>query len=569
MKFSFALLAAALTYKTVSAASCAAEAFGYNCCNGCTVVTTDETGDWGVENDEWCGIPSSCNGSSATKCWSEPDYPCCSGNTEIIYSDASGDWGYENNNWCGIISTGETDTCWSLPSYPCCSSGIESAYEDDLGKWGIENGDWCGIKPTSGNDKDKEEPTTTKKANNTKTSSTSTDSYYNKNRKQSPYPAEKNNCGSWALTDNVCCATYCDNEDSTQGCATCGGLESEHCKIVDSFACRSGDRGYDFYDIPNEFHYSRSTHFGLTFGGACGFGLYQVCGSDHNYTGEFATLCDAFCKAYPTLCKDPADRTYRGNFAAPQGNYYTQFWGALEGDQDNYLPCGECFEVYKTKPDGSDYKPGEDGYQPPVLLSVIDSCPCNANGKWCCGSEWDQCQEIDFKYGCPVPKDSIHLDLSDIAMARLQSGSSNGHMEAGVIPNKYRRVPCPKLGNMYIWLREDAGPYWFAFSVVNSAGFGAIAVLEAKNDEGKWVKMIRDPNYTMSRPQERYGVWVTPQDTGPYNLPIDIRLTDGSGVTVVAEEAIKSFDPPADAIKGYYYIDIGINFPEIPIPDPE
>jgi len=45
MKFNFALLAAALTYKTVSAASCAAEAFGYNCCNGCTVVTTDETGN--------------------------------------------------------------------------------------------------------------------------------------------------------------------------------------------------------------------------------------------------------------------------------------------------------------------------------------------------------------------------------------------------------------------------------------------------------------------------------------------------------------------------------------------
>jgi hypothetical protein len=80
--------------------------------------------------------------------------------------------------------------------------------------------------------------------------------------------------------------------------------------------------------------------------------------------------------------------------------------------------------------------------------------------------------------------------------------------------------------------------------------------------------MIRDPNYTMSRPQERYGVWVTPQNTGPYNLPIDIRLTDGSGVTIVAEQAIKSFDPPADSIKDYYYIDIGVNFPEIPMPDP-
>lgn len=113
------------------------------------------------------------------------------------------------------------------------------------------------------------------------------------------------------------------------------------------------------------------------------------------------------------------------------------------------------------------------------------------------------------------------------------------------------------------------GPYWFSFTVVNSAGFGGIAIVEAKNNEGEWVKMIHDPNYTSSRPQERYGAWVTPQNTGPYDLPIDLRLTDGSGVTIVAEQAIKSFEPPADSIPDYYYIDIGINFPEIPIPDPE
>jgi len=43
MKVSLALLAAALTYKRVSAA-CFSEALGYDCCKGCTVVTTDESG---------------------------------------------------------------------------------------------------------------------------------------------------------------------------------------------------------------------------------------------------------------------------------------------------------------------------------------------------------------------------------------------------------------------------------------------------------------------------------------------------------------------------------------------
>ena len=397
-----------------------------------------------------------------------------------------------------------------------------------------------------------------------------TDPVYNKDRKQSPYPDTDAGCDTWGLIDNVCCAEYCDNEESSEGCGNCGGHGSAHCKTMDSFACRSGDWGFDFNDISNEFHYSRSTHFGLTFGGACGFGLYQVCGDAIKYTDEAtAKYCDAFCKAYPSLCEDPAGQTYRGNYAAPQGNYYTQFWGALEGDQDNYLSCGECFEVYKTKEDGSDYKPGEEGYQPPVLLSIIDSCPCTANVKWCCSSEWDQCQSINYKYGCPIPKDSIHLDLSDVAMARLQTGDPLGNMETGVIPNKYRRVPCPKLGNMYVWLRNYSSQYWFSLTVVNSAGFGGIAVLEAKNDAGKWVKLIRDPNYTSSRPQERYGLWVTPKDSGPYNLPIDLRLTDGSGVTVVAEKAIKSFTPPADVVEDYYYIDIGVNFPEIPIPDPK
>ena len=320
--------------------------------------------------------------------------------------------------------------------------------------------------------------------------------------------------------------------------------------------------------IPNEYHYSRSTHFAITFGGACGFGLYQACGAaDHNYDGEFATLCDAFCKAYPVLCEDPDGYTYRGNYAAPQGNYYTQFWESLEGDKDNYLSCGECFEVYKTKDDGTDFKPGEDGYQPPILLSLIDSCPCAANPQWCCGAE-DDCQSGSYlKYACPLPEGSTHLDLSDVAMARLQTGSSNGHMPQGLIPNKYRRVPCPKLGNMYIWLLDNAGPYWFSFSIVNPAGYGSIISVEIKNGEGKWIKMVREPNE--ERPQERYGVWNTPKDSGPYVVPLDIRITDGSGATVEAEGAIKSLTPPPDAIKGYYYIDIGVNFPEIPIPDPE
>jgi len=46
MKTSFSLLIAALAYKSASAASCFSEDLGYKCCQGCTVVSTDESGKY-------------------------------------------------------------------------------------------------------------------------------------------------------------------------------------------------------------------------------------------------------------------------------------------------------------------------------------------------------------------------------------------------------------------------------------------------------------------------------------------------------------------------------------------
>jgi hypothetical protein len=99
--------------------------------------------------------------------------------------------------------------------------------------------------------------------------------------------------------------------------------------------------------------------------------------------------CALFCTMYPDMCKDPANSTLRGNFAAPNGDYYTQFWPMLPSlsvgeEQDNYLSCGECFELVRTYDNGSLYAPNEAGYAPPIILEIVDSCPCEANPKWCC-----------------------------------------------------------------------------------------------------------------------------------------------------------------------------------------
>ncbi|ORX76513.1 exocellobiohydrolase [Anaeromyces robustus] len=83
----------------------------YPCCNGCDVKYTDNSGKWGVENNNWCKIDNNkCNSSKASSCKFEAlGYPCCS-HCESIYEDNSGKWGVENNNWCGIPDTCDNKT---------------------------------------------------------------------------------------------------------------------------------------------------------------------------------------------------------------------------------------------------------------------------------------------------------------------------------------------------------------------------------------------------------------------------------------------------------------------------
>jgi hypothetical protein len=342
--------------------------------------------------------------------------------------------------------------------------------------------------------------------------------------------------------------------------------------VVNSKACASGQWPEVHCVSDNEpWHYSRSTHFGLTSDGACDFGLYGLCTTNYSATGQFADKCRSFCTAHPDLCSDPDTTTFRGNFAAPDGDYYTQFWPSLPGDNDNYLSCGECFQLVRTKNDGTDYQPGETGYTPPIVLQIIDSCPCAANPKWCCGSGRDHCGEVPlFKYGCPLPpaevprasddpepNESLHLDLSDIAMSRLQSGDPTGPMPDGVVPTRYRRVPCPVKGNIHIRLHNLPSEYYFALSVVNVSGFGAVINVETRLPSGTWLSLMRDPNYSQSRPQERGGRWVLPQGA-QVSLPLALRFTDASGRSVVSEQAVTAW-PPSDA-NDFTYIDTGVQF---------
>ncbi|OUM69137.1 family 26 glycoside hydrolase [Piromyces sp. E2] len=92
------------------------------------------------------------NNANSTECFSVAlGYPCCKENN-VVYTDNDGDWGVEDNQWCGIGNTSSAASCWSEAlGYPCCVSTSDVYYTDNDGNWGVENGNWllkawCGYK---------------------------------------------------------------------------------------------------------------------------------------------------------------------------------------------------------------------------------------------------------------------------------------------------------------------------------------------------------------------------------------------------------------------------------------
>jgi len=84
---------------------CTSELFDYPCCPPIvtTVFYTDESGDWGFDfsKNDWCGLTP----YTESTCWSiRLGYPCCKGCT-VLETDLDGKWGIENNQWCGIPSS--------------------------------------------------------------------------------------------------------------------------------------------------------------------------------------------------------------------------------------------------------------------------------------------------------------------------------------------------------------------------------------------------------------------------------------------------------------------------------
>jgi len=481
-----------------------------------------------------------------------------------------------------------TEECWSLVKYdyPCCTKNTtEMVFKDERGRWGRENDTWCGLpiindtEPSGDTNttEDDDEPNEDYKNNPNYSETilpgggileTGVITPLPENHTQEPYPEKPNEgveaCSSkWHMQDGVCVAMYCEDDLKSENCDECGEeAGKDGCVAVDSKTAKSGIFP-EVHDATNhDWHYTRSTHYGITYAGACAFGVYGLCSLKSKITME-SEICQTFCKNYPDLCEDREDSNYslRGNFIAPNGNYYTQFWSSLPGERDNYLSCGECYELEITQEDGTPYPEGQ-RRSDNIVAQIVDSCPCAANAKWCCGSGIDHCNEVDFKYGCPIPENSVHFDLSDIAMARLQTNDPNGGLIEGIIPIRYKRVPCPVKGNIYLRVLPGANKWYFAINAVNIANMGSLISIEVKR-KNKWVHLARDPNYASTRPQERYGSWVVPplkegEQSVPFELPLTFRFTDSAFVSLTAPDVIKEWPVTDDY---FFYIDTGVQFP--------
>jgi len=94
-----------LVIEVSSNENCNARRLGYPCCSkdNTEIYYHDENGDWGYdfELNQWCGL--SLEGEDNNICWSELyGFPCCTECLDNTYVDSYGTWGIENDTWCGI-----------------------------------------------------------------------------------------------------------------------------------------------------------------------------------------------------------------------------------------------------------------------------------------------------------------------------------------------------------------------------------------------------------------------------------------------------------------------------------
>ncbi|XP_010258406.1 PREDICTED: expansin-A25-like [Nelumbo nucifera] len=122
--------------------------------------------------------------------------------------------------------------------------------------------------------------------------------------------------------------------------------------------------------------------------------------------------------------------------------------------------CGACYELQCY--DSPWCKPGT------IKVTATNLCPANytqKTGNWC----------------NPPLK---HFDLSVPMFTKI------GVYKAGIIPVKYRRIPCVRSGGIKFEIQGN--PWWMLVLVYNIAGDGDATDVKIKGSNTGWIQMTRN-----------------------------------------------------------------------------
>ncbi|XP_047307015.1 expansin-A16-like [Impatiens glandulifera] len=127
--------------------------------------------------------------------------------------------------------------------------------------------------------------------------------------------------------------------------------------------------------------------------------------------------------------------------------------------------CGACFEIQCTN-DPNWCVAGN----PSIFITATNFCPPNPSlpsdkGGWC---------------NPPLP----HFDLSMPMFLKI------AQYKAGVIPVKYRRVPCKNTGGIKFTMKGN--PHFDLVLISNVAGSGEIVKASIKGSKTGWIQMTRN-----------------------------------------------------------------------------
>ncbi|KAM1175406.1 hypothetical protein ACFX2I_027816 [Malus domestica] len=130
---------------------------------------------------------------------------------------------------------------------------------------------------------------------------------------------------------------------------------------------------------------------------------------------------------------------------------------------NNGLTCGACFEVMCV--DDPQWCLPNVGT---IKITATNFCPPN----------WDPASD----HWCNPPQK--HFDLSMPMFTKLAQA------KAGIIPIKYRRVPCSKQGG--VKFEFHGNPYWLAVLVFNVGGAGDVTSVRIRGSNTDWLQMSRN-----------------------------------------------------------------------------